>query len=407
MESTEERSGPGMPSSHIGQAWLRDRAMRHCLRILGSLLGLLCAAGSDARTWNVRLDGTGDAPTIQAAIDSATSGDSVLVASGVYDENLDTRGKGLSLIGAAGPDATIVDGGRRERVLTFTSGLVTGLTLRNGLSEYGGAGIWIRGPNSTVFRNNIVENNVAGIEWDTGGGGGIYIDGFANGVLIESNIIRDNLATAAGGGIFDAGPSPQFVLNEIRNNVISGNSCLNFGGGIALFAAVVSGNLVLDNHSERAGAGIAADLGGLPPVGEIRNNTIVKNRAGSQGAGLLVTGGDPLISNNIIAWNGPGGGIVYGGTREPTCNDLWANDVDAVGWSGMGNGNFSADPLFCNPEVQNYSLFRNSPCLPTANPACGLVGAFDAGCTVSVKAATWTLVKELYRDKTQKRRGDQ
>ena len=44
------------------------------LRILSSVVGLLGAAGSEARTWYVKPDMTGDAPTIQAAIDSAATG---------------------------------------------------------------------------------------------------------------------------------------------------------------------------------------------------------------------------------------------------------------------------------------------------------------------------------------------
>jgi len=37
-----------------------------------------------ARTWEVHADGTGDAPTIQAAIDSLQSDDDIVLADGVY-----------------------------------------------------------------------------------------------------------------------------------------------------------------------------------------------------------------------------------------------------------------------------------------------------------------------------------
>jgi len=72
----------------------------HCRRSFlphpAGLLVPLCllafvTAPALADTWVVRPDGTGDAPTIQAAIDSANSGDVVELEDGVYvgDQNRD------------------------------------------------------------------------------------------------------------------------------------------------------------------------------------------------------------------------------------------------------------------------------------------------------------------------------
>ena len=41
---------------------------------------------TESKTWHVRQDGSGDAPSIQAAIDSSGGGDSILVAPGIYSQ---------------------------------------------------------------------------------------------------------------------------------------------------------------------------------------------------------------------------------------------------------------------------------------------------------------------------------
>src|SRR5262245_29439620 len=102
--------------------------MGHKLRILGSLFGLLGATASDARTWYVKPDGTGDAPTIQAAIDSAGAGDTVLVASGSYTWT-SQGAQGATMVrmkadvvlrGEAGASATWLDAEGRGQVLQCT-----------------------------------------------------------------------------------------------------------------------------------------------------------------------------------------------------------------------------------------------------------------------------------------------
>jgi len=55
-----------------------------------------------------------DQPTIQAAIDAANNGDTVLVSSGTYKENIDFHGKAITLVSQNGPAATIIDGQNPE-----------------------------------------------------------------------------------------------------------------------------------------------------------------------------------------------------------------------------------------------------------------------------------------------------
>src|SRR5260370_4753660 len=48
--------------------------------------------------------------TIQAAIDASTNGDTVMVAPGTYFENIDFKGKLITVQSAQGPIVTTIDG---------------------------------------------------------------------------------------------------------------------------------------------------------------------------------------------------------------------------------------------------------------------------------------------------------
>lgn len=54
------------------------------VRRLWPICCVLAASSVSARDWLVAPDGSGDAPTIQAAIDSLDSGDHVVLADGIY-----------------------------------------------------------------------------------------------------------------------------------------------------------------------------------------------------------------------------------------------------------------------------------------------------------------------------------
>jgi hypothetical protein len=70
---------------------------------------LSIASLASARTWRVNTAGTGDAPTLHAAMDSAAAGDIVLVEAGHYDI-ADPLGvpEGVRLVGESGPAHTII-----------------------------------------------------------------------------------------------------------------------------------------------------------------------------------------------------------------------------------------------------------------------------------------------------------
>ena len=81
-------------------------------------------------------------PTIQAAINAASNGDTVLVAPGTYRENINFMGKAITVTSSGGPSVTTIDGGAAGSVVTFssnegTNSVLSGSTITNGLGGNG------------------------------------------------------------------------------------------------------------------------------------------------------------------------------------------------------------------------------------------------------------------------------
>jgi len=375
-----------------------SRKRRNQQILLASLLCVL-AGGAQARTWVVEEDGSGDAPTIQAGIDSAATGDIVDVGPGVYYETVFlTGGENIHLRGRLGAASTAIDGEFKRGVLQMDAGIVEGFTLRNGVGQHGpglsvGQATVVTTP---IVRNNIIENNRAALYPDCCNGGGLA--NFAVGTRIEGNVIRNNQVEGVGGGIYDAGDN-----TVIENNLIAFNEAYINSGGIASANGIIVGNRIVGNFARFTSGG--AELDGCA---EFRNNTVLGNSTANgfdNAAGVRLNEACGVVVGNIIAQN-RGGGHGIGLSAAPSstvrCNDLWENDINAQ--PGLADPtNFSADPLFCAVDPLgslNFLLRSNSPCAPGNAPSgtCGLVGAAPVGCgTVSVVHGRWGDVKQLFR----------
>ena len=91
---------------------VRATAYRLFLAVLLLTSALPAAAG---KTIHV----PADQPTIQAAINAASNGDTVLVSPGTYFENINFIGKAITVKSASGPAVTIIDGSNSGPVATF------------------------------------------------------------------------------------------------------------------------------------------------------------------------------------------------------------------------------------------------------------------------------------------------
>lgn len=429
-------------------------AKLHGLCATVAYLALAIASTADARTWRIFVDGSGDKPTIQAGIDVAAAGDTVLVGPGTYRTYLQFRGRDIVLKSEMGPAATIIDAtGTDSSVVKITSGetracVLEGFTFTGGqgtrrLGYRVGGGIYVLHSAPSII-GNFITNNVADNRLATAGaGGGIFVQGHVpSGPLlrprIENNHISNNFGGFNAGGLgADGLVAPEIIGNTIMNNRVRSGD----GGGIWILTrahdTVIRGNVITDNEVGDHGGGImfATDLfminhrveiignlvarnvahgfartgdsaGGMwlvQTLGVIRGNTVVGNR-GEGGAGYgggisLYQGGSPIVENNIIALSTAGGGIRCHDNATPVIrNNLAWGNVDSDGaadcqqWFTV-NGNIQADPLFCGASTGNYSVASNSPAL--THPA-GPIGAFQtAGCVVGVlvQETTWSSIK--------------
>lgn len=270
--------------------------------------------------------------TIQAGIDSASTGQTVHVNKGIYNESsIQFKGKAIRVQSVLGPPLTIVDGGRADYVFGFMhketkDAVLEGFTIRNGYSA-GGGGVQVGIEASPVIVGNVIRDNES---WNYGGGIRCTAD---SGPFIVANWIIGNLTNnQKGGGVYmnDADPL-------LMNNVIAGNFANNDGGGVACYnsSAFFLNNTIADNKTGNRGGGIAAYGTPLP---DTRNCIVWGNQASN---------GDPGIYTDSAALE-----VVY-------------SDVQG-GWSGLGEGNIDVDPRFKDPVAGDYYLIRTSPCINTA-----------------------------------------
>lgn len=349
----------------------------------------------------------GDQPTIQAGINAGNNGDTVLVAPGTYNENINFSGKGITVKSSGGASVTIIDGGGISSVVTFDSNetsasVLSGFTLQNGDSTNGaeeGGGIQIEAASPTI-QNNIIQNNKG-----LNGGGGIGL-GFAS-PLIEHNVIRANTQDSrfsggiGGGGISVRGASTAEIIGNtiqnntwptafgggislfgagavlIQNNLFVGNTCFDSGNAIAM-ANDVSGTLVVQNVFTGNNSTNGASLFWWNSPAALVNNTITDGPSSIPNFAQVASTGlssSTIIANNVIVSNNQGTiayDCVLAGIPNPSNfynNDVFSKQGTAYGGvctSQTGsNGNISANPVFVSKS--NLRLKGGSPTIDSGN----------------------------------------
>jgi len=294
---------------------------------------LLLTQYSLSKVWEV----PGECPTIQAALDTCSTGDTILVSAGIYNEYLFWPStQSICLMSDLGAVETIIDAGETYRVLSIETGvdsttIIKGFTIRGGW--YPGAGIYILDSSPIITNNIITENN-----GDIRIGGGILCEGNSSPQIIENTITGNRCAGKCGMGIGGGIGCIQSSSPVIRNNIISFNyqgaiccwessptiinntisaNTANYGGGIFCqnSSPIITGNSIINNVSEYGGGIYCEDSSPIISENVIDNNT---SEVGG-GGGIRCINSSPTIDGNFISWNTAGwaGGIACYNNSSP------------------------------------------------------------------------------------------
>ncbi|UCC44876.1 MAG: thrombospondin type 3 repeat-containing protein [Candidatus Zixiibacteriota bacterium] len=310
--------------------------------------GILTSGSVSSATIHV----PGGSATIQAGIDGASDGDTVLVAPGTYTENIDFHGKNCIVKSSHGRDTTLIEPAISTiPVVVFensedSTAILEGFSIRNTSAA---CGIIIDGASPIVQHCDI-----SGCTSPVDGAG---ISCKTSAAKIRHNRIHDNHAGSGktGGGIYVGTTLPvQVTFNEVFSNTAThgpGIGAINSSENVH-----IAYNLIYDNHGTGSAAGLYLHL---------TNSTILNNTVTGNTQGIYIwgeVGSGDTIYNNIVVNNDSCG--ISPSNATIGYNDVWGNTT----YDDPGPGGISADPRFYDPDNHDYSLLASSPCIDAGHP---------------------------------------
>jgi predicted outer membrane repeat protein len=342
------------------------------LTLVYSLAILFLASIGLAHTWHVP---TVECPNIQAGLDSAAAGDTVLVACGYYGEHDIAMKSGVCLRSETGePDCVMIDAQRYGSVFCCenvdSTATIEGFELvRSWGGDGGGLYCYFSSPsvNNCIFVGHSV----------SGQGGALFCD--HSSPQITDCTFYHNDADNGGGAIHCRSSWP-----IMRDCLFSYNYSRKNGGAISCgdsAMATLINCVFADNWADSAGGGIDCSCSSA----RVSNCTFYNNHGGEYASGIhLRESSSVTVENTIIAFGSesPAVACLDGSSASLAFCDIYGNAVgDWVGCiaSQYGiNGNFSANPRFCDPENGDLHLYATSPC--GGRSGCGVIGALGVGC---------------------------
>jgi hypothetical protein len=371
-----------------------------------------------------------DQPSIQAGINYAVSGDTVLVSPGTYFENINYNGKAITVASHFITDGdtnhinnTVIDGSQPANpdygsVVSFftgedTTSVLCGFTITNGTGMvdpvYGariGGGIVSYFAVAKIIHNKITGNNLTATAFAWGGGIACFRETGDEWIIVRNSTISNNQSIgytgyAAGGGIFVLGNA---IIGDCE---ISGNTCSStqgdiYGCGInhqdinAPNDTLILRNNIIENNTGDAynmasGGGVFSISSNCFFAGNsINYNTISGNSVFGGGMCLdesvMIEIKDNSMNHNTIhGANSYGGGVFlwHGSQVEILDNNIAYNNLTTTNNNWYGAGICFDTPLGTTLISGNHFSYNSGPVEPVgAGGAISILKAFDV--TVSI-----------------------
>ncbi len=275
---------------------------------------LTLTAGASATTWYVP---SPECPTIQAGIDAASYGDSVVVSCDTYYEHDIVLRSGVSLQSETGEaGCVVIDATGDGRVFYCESldgsTLIRGFTVTGGFASSGG-GAYCGDYSAPVLENVLFEGNRAQ------SGGGLWCGGGSTPILTNVAFVGNRATTGGGVSLSESSPEWQGV-------VFSGNSATADGGGLYCVSVPTTAELrscTFSDNTAANGGGLFCDEGASP---DVVNCTFARNSATQAGGGIYCAAHCyALFLFDLIAFSENGEGIYSVGAPVVYTCDVYGN----------------------------------------------------------------------------------
>jgi len=368
--------------------------MKTVVRFLVMSVLVMFISSAHAVVRYVKPSGTGNgsswtnaADNIQAMINASSSGDSVWIAGGTYNLTATLIMKeGVNVYG--GFSGSEIRTSQRIRSDINGNGVVEAWEYTPATVLNGEDAIQVL-KQLTAFTVETIWNGVTITGGTNTEGGGAYIR--TNGALVNC-VISENMASNAGGGVYNAGGRMTFC--KISKNSVT-TSATARGGGVYNIAGAITNCYISENTATSPtssyGGGIYDTSLLITDTSRLTNVLIVKNQA-SDGGGLN-TCANAILTNVTISGNAStsfGGGVLLVSTSKLTIQNsiVWGNTETGnisniaslgstptyqsclIGGASISGGIIlNGNPLFVDATAGNYQLQVYSPAIDAANPA--------------------------------------